>query len=69
MSKPHCGVFLTTGERLTEATEFARLVGQRDESGAGVGDGDGAGGHMDVDADLPAVPEAKPAVNGTSRYG
>lgn len=52
----------TAGERLTEATEFARLVGQRDE-GTAAGADDDAGGHMGVDA-----PEGAPAV-GSKRCG
>ena len=43
------------GKRLTEATEFARLVGQRDGGGGGGEEAD-AGEHMDVDAPQAATP-------------
>ena len=44
------------GGRLTEATEFARLVGQRDDGDAAGGDADAAGGHMDVDSTAEPAP-------------
>lgn len=43
---------VAAGERLTEATEFARLVGQRDEDHGNKVDDD-AGGHMGVDGPEP----------------
>jgi len=47
------------GERLTEAAEFARLVGQRDGEATGAAVGGAAGGHMDIDAPPPPPPPSE----------